>query len=468
MHLTYLSSPNLRIFLSFSQEILVYIRQRMHQLGGALLCCASALSLPAHSADDTMTDLLKVLRDKGTISEKDYQALESAAKQEKVEESANTSPGLVLDTGSSALKLHTEDGAFKFQFGGRLMLDAAYYDEDVTPLGSGAEIRRARLYAKGTVYNDWFYKAQVDFAGNEVTIKDFYMGYSGYDSLKITLGNLKEPFSLNELTSSKYTTFMERALPNAFAPSRNIGVALSSHGEKWGAAAGYFFDGVENENSPDNQGWGLTGRAYFAPINGDGSLMHLGASASYRGDDAGEIRYRQRPESHVTSTRLVDTGTIAEYDNQTLLGAEAAAVFGPFSAQGEYIQTNLDLSGPGSDPTFNGWYILGSFFLTGEHRPYKVSSGTFQRVKPRSVVGKGGHGAWELAARYSSIDLQDSGIDGGKENDITVGLNWYATPNIRFMANYIFASTDPTSVVEYPESGDEDVNIFQVRGQIDF
>jgi len=446
----------------------VYPRQHLPLLGGAILCCASSLSLPAHSADDTMTDLLKVLRDKGTISEEDYHALESAAKQEKAAASAKTSPGIVLDTGSSALKLQTQDGAFKFQFGGRLMVDAAAYDKDVTPLGSGAEIRRARLFTKGTVYDDWFYKAQVDFAGNEVTMKDFYMGYSGYDPLKITLGNQKEPFSLNELTSSKYITFMERALPNAFAPSRNIGLAVSTHGEKWGAAAGYFFDGVKNENSPDKQGWGLTGRTYFDPINGDGRLVHVGASAGYRGDSAGEIRFRERPESHVTSTRLVDTGTIMEYDNQTLFGAEAAGVYGSFSAQGEYIQSKLDLSGPGSDPAFNGWYILGSYFLTGEHRPYKVSSGTFGRVKPHSIVGKGGYGAWELAARYSSIDLDDSGFDGGKEDDITLGVNWYATPNIRFMANYIFASTDPTSVVKYPASGDEDVNIFQVRGQIDF
>jgi phosphate-selective porin OprO/OprP len=130
------------------------------------------------------------------------------------------------------------------------------------------------------------------------------------------------------------------------------------------------------------------------------------------------------------------------------------------------MQTNVDDGA--TDPSFNGWYVYGSYFLTGEQRPYEASEGTFGRVKPKSIVGKGGHGAWELAARYSSIDLTDSGIEGGKEDDLTLGVNWYATPNIRFMGNYIYASTDPTSVVEYPASGNEKVNIFQLRAQLDF
>ncbi|MEN8206398.1 MAG: porin [Pseudomonadota bacterium] len=414
-----------------------------------------------------MMDLLKILRDKGTISEQDYQMLENAAIQETAAAVEKVDGGLVLDSGSSALKLKSADGNFNFQVGGRVMVDGAYYDEDKTELGSGAEIRRARLFAKGTVFHDWFYKAQVDFAGNEVTLKDFYMGYSGFDALKITLGNHKEPFSLEELTSSKYITFMERGLPNAFSPSRNTGISVSTKADRWGLQAGYYLDGINNENSPDKNSWGTTGRLHFAPLLSKNSVVHIGGAASYRGSGgSNEIRFRERPESHVTSTRLVNTGTITGYDNQTLFGAEAAAVFGPFSLQGEYMQTNVDNGG--TDPSFNGWYVYGSYFLTGEQRPYKASNGTFGRVKPKSVVGRGGHGAWELAARYSSIDLTDSGIEGGKDDNLTLGVNWYATPNIRFMGNYIHASTDPTSVVEYPTAGDEKVNIFQVRGQIDF
>jgi phosphate-selective porin OprO/OprP len=459
----------------------VYHKPRLPLLRYVVLCCASSLSLPALSSDDALMDLIKVLRDKDTISDSDYQTLKKAAEADdernkvadkeeiKKQVTEATKDTVKVTTGSSGLKVESQDGDFKFQVGGRVMVDAAFYDKDKTKLGNGAEIRRARLFAAGTVYRDWFYKAQVDFAGNDVSLKDVYLGYKGFEPVTIKIGNHKEPFSLEELTSSKYITFMERGLPNAFSPGRDVGLSVSTHGEQWGAQAGYFFDGVKNDSSPDKQGWGTTGRIHFAPVSEKTRVVHLGAAASYRGaggDD--EIRFRERPESHVTSTRLVDTGDIADYDHQTLLGAEAAAVFGPFSLQGEYIQTSLDVDGPGSDPDFSGWYVFGSYFLTGEHRPYKTSSGTFGRVKPKSIVGKGGHGAWELAARYSSIDLEDSGIDGGEEDNITVGLNWYATPNIRFMANYVRASTDPTSVVKYPSAGDEDVNLVQVRAQIDF
>jgi len=448
-------------------------RLRLSALHCAVLCAAGSFSLPALSDDSAMDDLLKVLRDRGAISSSEYEELKNSASadRERVsqEVSEATKDTVKLSTGKSGLKVSSGDGDFKFQLGGRAMVDAAFYDKDETQLGNGAEVRRARLFAKGTVYHDWFYKAQIDFAGNSTSLKDLYLGYSGFDSAKIKIGNFKEPFSLEELTSSKYITFMERGLPNAFSPGRNTGLAVSTHGDKWGAAAGYFFDGVKNDSSPKSQGWGATGRVHFAPLADKARVVHLGAAASYRGSDGdNEIRFRERPESHVTSTRLLDTGTISGYDNQTLYGAEAATVFGPFSLQGEYMQASVDVSSQGSDPDFSGWYVFGSYFLTGEHRPYKTSNGTFGRVKPDSVVGKGGIGAWELAARYSNIDLEDSGYEGGEEDNITVGVNWYATPNIRFMANYVRASTDPTSPEKFATTGDEDVNIFQLRSQIDF
>ncbi|HHJ15124.1 MAG TPA: porin [Gammaproteobacteria bacterium] len=448
-------------------------RLRLPLLHCAVLCAAGSFSLPALSADGAMDDLLRVLRDRGAISASEYEVLKdsAAADRERASQAVSeaTKDTVKVKTGKSGLKLSSSDGDFKFQLGGRAMIDAAYYDKDSTRLGNGAELRRARLFAKGTVYHDWFYKAQIDFAGNSTSLKDFYLGYSGFDSAKVKVGNFKEPFSLEELTSSKYITFMERGLPNTFSPGRNTGLAVSTRGDKWGAAAGYFFEGIKNDSSPKSQGWGATGRVHFAPLAEKERVVHLGAAVSYRGSDGdNEIRFRERPESHVTSTRLVNTGTISGYDNQTLYGLEAATVYGPFSLQGEYMQASVDVSGAGPDPDFSGWYVYGSYFLTGEHRPYKAGSGTFGRVKPASVVGQGGSGAWEIAARYSSIDLEDSGYTGGEEDNITLGVNWYATPNVRFMANYIHASTAPSSPDAFPGTGDEDVNIFQVRSQIDF
>ena len=111
------------------------------------------------------------------------------------------------------------------------------------------------------------------------------------------------------------------------------------------------------------------------------------------------------------------------------------------------------------DPDFWGAYVQASYFLTGEHRPYKTSNGTFDKVKPLKNYGKeGGPGAWELAARYSYLNLNDAGVDGGRLRDLTLGLNWYLNPNLRIMWNYIFA--DP--------SDGGDVDVFQMRFQLAF
>ncbi len=109
---------------------------------------------------------------------------------------------------------------------------------------------------------------------------------------------------------------------------------------------------------------------------------------------------------------------------------------------------------------FDGWYANASYFLTGESRVYDVKHGLFKRTKPNSIVGKGGYGAWEVAARYSAINLNDGAIKGGRAQNMTIGVNWYATPTIRFMGNYVM--TDAS------RSEKEDPNIFQLRGQIDF
>jgi phosphate-selective porin OprO/OprP len=111
------------------------------------------------------------------------------------------------------------------------------------------------------------------------------------------------------------------------------------------------------------------------------------------------------------------------------------------------------------DPDFDAWYVYGTYFLTGENRPYKTSSGTFDRVIPhRNFDGKGGLGAWEVGVRYAQIDLNDRLVKGGRLEDITFGVNWYINPNVRFHLNYVFGDV---------AHGGE-ANIVQARFQVDF
>ena len=382
--------------------------------------------------------------------------------------------GLALAGGSAAvaeIKISSVDGKFDMKLGGRVQVDATWYDEDNVNLDgeNGTEFRRARLFVQGTMYDVWNYKAQYDFAGNGTDMKDAYIGYTGFKPVKLKIGQFKQPFGLEELTSSKYITFMERAMAtNAFATSRRIGLGANYGGDHWTWGASVY-GREEGDDTDGDEGYGAGARITWAPWNEKTKVFHLGLAGAWEDPNDNDVRFRARPESHQTSTRLVDTSNIPEPDTFVRYGVEAATVLGPFSLQGEYMGVNAQ-SDQVSDPDFTGWYAYGSWFITGESRKYK--GGKFGRVTPKGTVGKGGIGAWELAVRYSSIDLEDADTQGGEEDNVTVGVNWYATKYVRFMANYIYADADPFTTESTldvdPNEDDDNPNIFQLRAQIDF
>jgi phosphate-selective porin OprO/OprP len=421
----------------------------------------------SHIAIAEETDLLETLLKNKAITEKQYEQLrrqEQLSKQQKSSPQSVGSQDVVVTT-KGGLQGRTRDGRFSFLIGGRLMFDGAWYSKDKRELGSGSEVRRARIDLEGHVWNDWGYRFEADFAENEVELKDNYIEYRGFEPLRIRTGHIKESFSLEEQTSSKYITFMERALPNTLVPERSLGINARTYRDTWTFGTGFFGEGADDKNDSDgeiDEGYGISARGTYTPWVKPTQLIHLGASVSYRktGDD-NAVRIRERPESHITSVRFVDTDDIENVDAMLGLGVEAAGVYGPFSLQGEYIRTSLDRDTGAPDLDFDGYYVYGSWLVTGESRSYRHKIGEFGRIKPRGIVGIGGIGAWEVALRYSNLDLTDGNFDGGKEHNITFGVNWYATPNIRAMANYIRVDSEKEGVKDNPD-------IVQVRAQVDF
>ncbi|HHJ39770.1 MAG: hypothetical protein AXA67_06705 [Methylothermaceae bacteria B42] len=345
------------------------------------------------------------------------------------------------------------------RLGGRVHIDQAFFHQDETSLGNGAKLRRARLFAAGGIGHDWRFKSEIEFGENgKVGPRNVWLAFRGWKPLKLTLGHFQEPFSLEGMTSSNAITFMERALPFAFTPDYHIGAAAAIHGERWTAAGGVFGDTLQNHNDNVDQGWGGAARVTFAPWTGQDHFLHLGLSGDYRQPDSQRrVRFRSRPESYVTNKRLVDTRTIARVDDTFKGVLEGAIGYGPLSLQGEYFQTWVKRRGQ-KTLNFSGWYAYGSWLLTGETRPYRPKSGNFGRINPRRRWG-----AWELGMRYSALDLSDSDVRGGRERNLTVGLNWYLFPNLRFMANYILADASPNR-----DGLNEHPRIFQLRGQVDF
>lgn len=346
-----------------------------------------------------------------------------------------------------------QDGYPTIEIGGRAQLDYAFYDDDVRELGDGGEVRRARLFAAGELAEDWEYKAQFDFAGGDVATKDFYLAYTGLQAGTVTIGQFKQPLSLENLTSSKYLTFIERALPVGLASDRRLGIGFDRGGDNYVFAASVYGQEVEEEGL--DEGLGAGARLAWTPVRTGDNLVHLGVAGAWEEapDASDTLRLRERPESHVTGVRLVDTGTLTNVDDLTRAGLEAAWVHGPFSLQGEILGIDVNRTS-GADFSGEGWYAFGSWFLTGESRPYK--GGAFGRVKPR-----GDAGAWELALRYSTLDFDDGPVSGGEEDNLTVGLNYYVTPHLKFQGNY-------TQVESTRDGVSDDPNILQFRVAYDF
>jgi phosphate-selective porin OprO/OprP len=364
------------------------------------------------------------------------------------------------------LRFETPDKDFTLKLGGRIMTDWTWISEDdgikadVGEQEDGVEIRRARIYLEGLIYGNVQYKLQFDFSNADADIKDAYIALPDFPIAHLKMGHFKEPFGLEELTSSKYITFLERAF-SSVDPARNAGFMLydSIYDERMTWAAGIFKSTNDYGIIKDDGGYAGTGRVTGLPVYEDNgaSLLHLGAAYSHRDPDNNLVRLRSKPEAHLPDYFL-NTGFIPS-DEVDIVGLESAWVSGPLSLQGEYAHMDLDRTDGGSSVEFDLYYGQVSYFLTGEHRRYKKSAGAFTRIKPHKNYGdEGGIGAWEVAARYSETDLSDGNVTGGEMENITAGLNWYLNPNTRIMWNYIHSDKDNVG----------EADILMMRLQIDF
>jgi len=486
----------------------------------AVVACGTAWG-PTALADDVggesaggdkpvVEKLLDIMLSSGQISRSQYDDLLEQSREEQVSgtaavaAAADTAPAPVASAAtdwtfkwSDGFNLARNDGAFQLKFGGRIMADAALVwlndslDQNLTALGidpkdgSGVEFRRARIFFEGTVYERVFFKAEYEFANTgdgNTDFTDVYLGLKDLGPVRaVRVGHFKEPFLLAEMTSSKYITFMERGLNNVFFPGRNMGImAEGSPLEKkllW--QAGVFYGTNEQGfafNDWNEAQFDLAGRLVGTPLYADDgeTVVHVGLAYIHQFRDGApdNLRYRQRPEAHLAQYWL-DTELFAATDSD-ILNLELAGVRGPFSAQAEVTANWQGVQGT-KDATLWGMYAYVSWFLTGEHRPYELGYGRFGRVKPKANFNptRGDWGAWEVAARYSYLDLDDNDLTGGRLWDVTLGVNWYLYPNLRLMFNYIHGDVDDrvsTNPTPPPATGGIEGagNIFQMRAQIDF
>ncbi len=404
-------------------------------------------------------------------------------------------------------RLKTDDGRYSIGLFGLLETDVALYDQDAqgdnettqslaADLSSGSGLRRATLGVSGLIDRDWIYAFSYDFADRGETPADGIRAglviYRGFDPIWLVAGQQGNSVGMDASTRSPGRLFMEAASPAnlAFAAGTpTLGLSGVLRTKNYFGRVGVFGEPLDKTSDSD-EGWGIHGRGVWIPIADRNRTLALGGSAFWRepntergvgnvGNVSG-FQIRSRPSFTIDDTRLVDTGIIPRIDDYYYLGAEAAAVYGPFSLQGEYAHVGLNRkNGPNEvafqDLAFDGYYVQGSYFLTGESRNFYPRFGTFWRVQPASdfSLSSGNWGAWEVALRYSSLDLDDGvanlaggGIRGGVLENYSVGLNWYLNAFVRVMMNYVHSDADNLSDTGLSE-GDV-VDSFGVRLQIEW
>lgn len=372
-------------------------------------------------------------------------------------EAARAQEGIEAD--DSGLGLSLRNGDVKFELGGRLHLDSMAYEEDEFGSLERADVRRARLELSGRLYERVRVRLDREFS-DDGEWNNVWISFEPTDDVLLRGGQFIAPFSMEDLQSSNVTQFIERALPQALAPGYLVGGELRASGRRWNLAGGWFGEPIDGEvDSRRTEGDGFAGRFTFTPLRDDDRLVHLGVGLEWRQlDNGSEFRLRARPEASLAPERFVDTGTLRDVERFTNLGLEAGWRSGPFLMQAQYMRLITEREGLEPDASFEGWYVQGSWVVTGEQRRYSRSSGLFGAVKPD---GRGG--ALELGARFSALDLDNKDIRGGLERNFTIGATLWMSAKMRFMAEYVHADADPD------EDGDErDADLVQARLQIAF
>ena len=336
------------------------------------------------------------------------------------------------------------------------MEDGAFYAQDaaskqqVGDLSAQSLFRVDDLSLTGRIRlsRPWTYQVAGNYRGLDPTAsRDWTFTYWNLtiplgDLANVTVGKQKEGIGLEMFANGRDLTFMERPTMStafAFIDSHIAGVrfwsSFASGRMTW--TAGWFNDWLDDDLSFSESGQVFAGRVTGLPIAGDGGrrLLHLGASAAYREAPGGSVQVKTVPEVY-EAPDFVDTGAIPASHGSSF-GAELAVVEGPVSVSAEYTVTWVDAPQAG-DPTLSGYYVTASWLLTGETRPYDHASGVFGGIPPAAPFSfkHGGPGAWELAARYSFIDLTSGAVDGGRFDRWSGALSWFPTRQWRFEFNY--------------------------------
>jgi phosphate-selective porin OprO/OprP len=453
------------------------------------------------------------------VSASDPAPAPAPAPSKSLELKASWSNGFVAQTADKDFRIHiggrAEFDNTWFTQDSNLLLGSS----DTQRLNDGALFRRARLRADGTMYDFIDFAIEVNFANiqdasnvqdkpvqiGSVGLTDFFLTFREVPVIgNLRVGHFQAPVGLERLSSSNAWYYMERSSlydailgPNdyqdgvmAFDSYWDDRVTLAGSLTRVGKSSiqSFGFDAADGA-------YAIAGRLTGLPLYADEGrcLMHVGVGYQFAALVDHQFAIASRPllragaGSGTDTPNVVATSTYFTPDEVTIVDFEWAAVWGRYSLSTEYAIAWVDnvfdtqaYTGPHGDVTYQAAYVEGGVFLTGESRQYDVKTGTWKRTVPTTnAFGSRsadcdcthGIGAVQLVARYTWLDLvsgdpiltQTSGARAGRQQDITLGVNWYLNPQVFVMTNYVWTHIDSTV-----PTASGDFQGFGVRVHVDF
>jgi len=391
---------------------------------------------------------------------------------------------------------------------------------------NGVNARRARIGVLGKFMGDWNYALIYDFGGSSdgfggtgsvggtgvgflpggavSGIENAYLSYTGFKpfggKLAIEGGVMDVAWTMDEATSSNDTLFMERASAGVIAANIAAGDFRSAFGARWyndqfwagayvtGPTTGAIHSASSTNPNGTTEQYGVVARAAGQIVSGKDYSLHLGGDAEWLIQPphnlvtrAQTLTLSDRPELRIDPTSLISTGALANVSSAQVYGVEAAGTYGPLLVQGEYYWFNVQrdavtgLAPVGApDVKFQGGYVQAAYVLTGETHPYNAGNAAYGGIVPKTPFSlDGGWGAWEIAGRYSTMDLNNligtaTGVAGGRQNVYTVALNWYVNRNVRLMFDYLHGDiSKQVSPTNFADTGAK-FDAFAMRTQVAF
>ncbi len=435
-------------------------------VSGSILLMAGQAALA-----DSTTDIVDALVSKGVLTEEEGKLITKGHTSK-----TNITP--VVKEKDGAFTLESANGRNGISLTGRMHLDYRFNDayengrgddRDTQSFSDQFELRRARLGVKGKFANDFKYEIVGNLPGT-ATIDVAYLDWAKYDAFQIRTGKFKQPFGLEQLTSSNNIALMERSYVDQTVPAKKLGLQVMGApkaGLTYALSTFQQHDTELNISGGDRASGAARGTINFAEIMGNKEMiMHVGlagvdttytvgtatssqtsSTAAASDTQRGTISsfrtpgrglnniFRGQVNGEACSSSIVAAGCPSEYSvtvQNKAIGLEGILASGPFKLVGEYSAGDYrGSSANGNVVSYDTktYYVEAGWFITGEKYANSYKNGVFSSFKPTNDfdIDKGNLGALELLFRAEGYDVDSVQLSSTSAGRMQGNLNSYAS-----------------------------------------